>query len=77
MKTTPYIDPQRFRSQATGGGATQREAHAAGDERQYKVATRATPADLARMRKDKSRWTPNPPPPPLAGHADFVDSSQF
>jgi len=75
MKTTPYIDPQRFRSQATGGGATQHEAREAGDWRQYKVAAGAAPADLARMCKDKGRITPNPVP--LAGHADFVDSSQF
>ena len=44
MKKTPYLDPQDFRSQATGGGATLKEARAAGNARQYHVFGRA--ADL-------------------------------
>lgn len=67
---TTSIDPQRFRSQATGGGATRAQAEANGTTRQYRVWHRATEAARKLMGKDKSRAAPQVPP-------SFADSSQF
>lgn len=73
MKTPTSIDPQRFRSQATGGGATRAEAEHAGHRRQQRVWDRATDAARRLMCKDKSRINPQAPVVPK----DFADSSTY
>ena len=73
MKTPTSIDPQRFRSQATGGGATRHEAAEAGVRRQYRVWQSATDAARRLMGKDKSRINPQGPAVP----ADFADTSRY
>ena len=75
MKTPTSIDPQRFRSQATGGGATRAEAEHEGNERQWRVWQCATDAARRLMGKDKSRTDfANPLPGPAPG---FADSSTY
>lgn len=74
MKKTPYIDPQDFRSQATGGGATLKEARAAGNARQYHVFSRASEAARKLFSRDKGRIDPTRPGPLPP---TFADSSQF
>lgn len=64
---TTSIDPQRFRSQATGGGATRAQAEANGNARQYSVWHCATDTARKQMAKDKSRAAP----------PSFADSSRF
>lgn len=73
MKTPTSIDPQRFRSQATGGGATRAEAEHEGNERQWRVWQCATDAARKLMGKDKSRINPQAPAVPK----DFADSSMY
>lgn len=73
MKTPTSIDPQRFRSQATGGGATRVEAEHEGNERQWRVWQCASDAARRLMGKDKSRINPQAPAVPK----DFADSSTY
>lgn len=73
MKTPTSIDPQRFRSQATGGGATRAEAEHEGSARQWRVWRCATDAARRLMGKDKSRINPQAPIVPK----DFADNSTY
>lgn len=74
MKTpTTSIDQKRFRSQATGGGATRAEAEHEGNERQWRVWQCASDAARRLMGKDKSRINPQAPAVPK----DFADSSTY
>lgn len=73
MKTPTSIDPTRFRSQATGGGATRAEAEHEGNDRQWRVWQCATDAARKLMGKDKSRINPQVPAAPK----DFADSSRY
>lgn len=74
MKTPTSIDPQRFRSQATGsGGNTRAHAEHEGNERQWRVWQCASDAARKLMGKDKSRITPQAPAVPK----DFAGSSTY